>query len=214
MQNFRSILERIWTTVPPSKLRAAVRQRGCDESPFPRSSLQTSFPITLLLSTSTMFPPHVHQPLERRKEGVETAVWERMGNKCLWRSALWWCLCGHTSWTRSGFASPEVGWAIWQCFKPWWDTGLICLHHPEARPGIFKMPSMLMGSLGLCPRGLAVQQRFGRYTFNLCEDLRLNESCHLISGSCITSLENRALDNPLKLHRSIVKSTQGEQFIF
>lgn len=45
---------------------------------FPRSSLQTSFSITFLLSVSHTFPPHVHQPLERRREGMVRAVQEGM----------------------------------------------------------------------------------------------------------------------------------------
>lgn len=64
--------------------------------------------------------------------------------------------------------TPEVGWAPRRCFQPWWDTGLIWLHHPEARAGMVKMLSMPIGGLGLCPKGLAVWQRFGRCAFNLC----------------------------------------------
>lgn len=39
--------------------------------------------------------------------------------------------------------TPGAGWALRQCFQPWWGTGLIWLHCPEARAGMVKTPSML-----------------------------------------------------------------------
>lgn len=48
----------------------------------PRSSLQTSLSVPFLLSMSHTSPPRVHQPLERRREGMMRTVREGMWNKC------------------------------------------------------------------------------------------------------------------------------------
>lgn len=101
MQNIKNILERIWTRVPPSKLSGNI----LDAMKAYFLGHNFGFSVTLLLSVSHMLPPLVHQPLERSREGAVRAAQERMGNKCLWRSARRWCLPGHTSWTWSPTSS-------------------------------------------------------------------------------------------------------------
>lgn len=154
MQNIKSILERIWTRVPRSKrsgnILDAMKAYFLDHN--------FGFSVALLLSLSHMLPPHVHQPLERSREGAVRAARERMGNKCSRRSAPRWCLPGHTSW-------------MW---SPTSSTAALVRYgaHPTASPqghsGVAKMLSMPIGSLGLCPKGFTVCQRFGGCAFNLC----------------------------------------------
>lgn len=121
-----------------------------------------------------------------------------MGNKCLQRSALCWYLPSHSSWmwsgsargthenTRSGVSSVAalpalVRYEAHLTTSPWGQRG----HGQNAIHA--------HGQFGLCPKGLVVCQTFGTCAVNLCQDLRLYESCHLISGSSAASIENWAV---------------------
>lgn len=130
MQNNRSVLDRIWTMVPPGKLRAATgnildvmkaRFLGRHFGPAFQSPCYCLWGVcSLLLIYISLWRGGKKERWEQYRRGWETNAYEEVvcGDTCLvilhgCRQAL----------PEARMRTPEVGWALWQRFQPWWDMG-------------------------------------------------------------------------------------------
>lgn len=161
----------------------------------PRSSLQTSLSVPFLLSMSHTSPPRVHQPLERRREGMMGTVREDMWNKCNEELP-----CSDAAWShlQNLLLNCQVLLEVENyrsrgelSFQPWWGMGLIWLHHPEMKVGMVKVPPTLIGTFVFpSPKALQSDRDLADVVLSCAKICRVNKCCHLISGSCTASLGN------------------------